>query len=487
MRSRSRSAMVVGAVFLLALVLPSAFLPSRSAPAPEPIAAPRTNAAAEQLAGLASCSGRACHGAIEPVGGGIQQNEFVSWLNFDKHAQAFDVLKGERARRMAKNLGIASAEKDARCLACHTTPQLAGSVPEHLAELRGDGVSCEACHGPAKGPDPWLAAHTLTTWKKSDDKARTEAYHARGMTPLFDLSVQAQTCAGCHVGAPADPEHGIPARDLNHDLMAAGHPRLTFELATFRANMPPHWRIDKHKDVPGYEGAVWAIGQVATAKAAVELLAHRATEAAAEKAPWPEFAEASCFACHADLRNPSWRRKAEYYSGRRPGAIPMNRWPIEMLPALESIAAGKVAPADKALQALAAEMNKAYPDPAKVQALTRTSDADLASLLATVKSANFDAGALKKLSEAIAKQMEASKEPDWDTTTQTALAAAALRDAIGRERLTNSQRQLDEVFRDLAYPKWYESPATYSPHVKGEADAEDVHALLIKILQEMSH
>ena len=58
--------------------------------------------------------------------------------------------------------------------------------------------------------------------------------------------VQAQVCVGCHVGAPA--KDGVPARDLNHDLMAAGHPRLIFELSSYQANMPPHWR---HGQVQG--------------------------------------------------------------------------------------------------------------------------------------------------------------------------------------------------------------------------------------------
>jgi hypothetical protein len=487
MGSRSWSAVVACAVVLFSFVVGHLTGPGHAAPAPEPAPKPQAAPAAAQIAGRASCSGRGCHGRLEPsADSGIQQNEFVTWLNYDKHARAFEVLKGERAQRMARNLGIKSADEDSRCLACHCTPQLAGPVSEALAALRSDGVSCEACHGPAKGADPWLTAHTMASWNKGEGRAREEAFHGHGMTPLFDLEVQAKTCAGCHVGAAADPEHGIPARDLNHDLMAAGHPRLTFELGTYRANLPPHWRSGLHGEVPGYEASVWAIGQAESARASVELLAHRAREAAARNTPWPEFAESSCFACHADLRTPSWRRNAEYYSGRKPGAIPVNRWYTALLPSLDTVAKEKVAPADKALIELAKEMNKPYPDPAKVETLSVAAREALGEVLATLKTVTFDAAKRKDLAGNLARKTEMFKEPDWDEMTQAALAAAALHEAASREAKPEGLRPLDDVFRIIAFPRSYESPEGYSPHAKTEGDAGDLQARLLNVLREMA-
>jgi hypothetical protein len=487
MGSRSWSAVAASV-----LVVAACFLWQPPVPGREPAAAKNadgkkeTTSSAAHIAGRSSCSGRACHGGFDAAaGGGAQQNEFTTWLAFDKHARAFDVLKGDRARRMAKNLGIESADKDARCLACHSTPQLAGPVSEELAALRSDGVSCEACHGPAKGADGWLEAHTRASWKQQDGKNREDSYHRYGMTPLFDLEVQAKTCAGCHVGAPADPEHGIPARDLNHDLMAAGHPRLTFELGTFRANMPPHWRHDLHTKTPGYEAAVWAVGQAAAAKASVDLSEHRAKEAAAGKAPWPEFAEASCFACHADLQSPSWRRSADYYSNRRPGAIPANRWYSALLPVLDGVAQGKGTAADKAYQALAAELNRAYPDPAKVQTLAGAARKDLDLLLAAVKPANYDAAAVKALAAGLGKQAGTCKDPSWDELTQSALAAAALREAAGAKGTPEEQKALDDVFIGLAFPSPFESPEGYSPRAKGDGQADDLQARVLKALEAL--
>jgi hypothetical protein len=464
----------------------------RAAPTPSPkTTAGASDARASSIAGRAACSGRACHGGLEPNAAGVRQNEFTTWIMHDKHARAFEVLTGERGRRIGRNLGIEHPERDARCLACHTTPQLAGAIPDDLVPLRADGVGCEACHGPAKaggsaGSEGWLVAHVTAEWKKLEGKSKEAACEKNGMTPLFDLEVQARTCAGCHVGAPADPAHGIPARDLNHDLMAAGHPRLMFELSTYRANMPPHWRTDLHAKTPGYEALVWATGQVESAKASAELSGDRAKRAAEGKAPWPEFAEAGCFSCHADLRAPSWRRQGDYYAGRTPGAIPANRWYSALLPTLDVVAKNKAVPADKAVRDLATELNKPSPDPAKVAALAGTATADLDKLLAAIKPLSMDAANLKALTEGLAKQAGTIKQPDWDELAQIALAAAALRDAAGKGTSPEALQPLDDLFRQLAFPSPYESPEGYTPSAKVEGQPDDLHARLLKLLQDMS-
>jgi hypothetical protein len=43
------------------------------------------------------------------------------------------------------------------------------------------------------------------------------------------------------IETPKPGPDGKPWRDVNHDLIAAGHPRLSFELSAFMATMPPHW------------------------------------------------------------------------------------------------------------------------------------------------------------------------------------------------------------------------------------------------------
>ncbi|MES2390160.1 MAG: hypothetical protein V4555_00865, partial [Acidobacteriota bacterium] len=110
-----------------------------------------------------------------------------------------------------------------------------------------DGVSCESCHGPAS---QWLGPHIQPT-----------ALHAKMVSlGLFDnknLAHRAEKCLTCHLGAPG--------MTVDHELIAAGHPDLTFELDSFSAVEPPHWvekGADGHASTDSLIGVkAWAVGQ----------------------------------------------------------------------------------------------------------------------------------------------------------------------------------------------------------------------------------
>ena len=75
------------------------------------------------------------------------------------------------------------------------------------------------------------------------------------MRPTKDLLARGQACAECHVGKGT--------ADVNHDLIAAGHPRLNFEYGSQLAKLPKHWRVaDDKARHPDYEAKVWALGQI---------------------------------------------------------------------------------------------------------------------------------------------------------------------------------------------------------------------------------
>ena len=165
-----------------------------------------------------------------------------------------------------------------------------------------EGVSCENCHGPAVG---WLGPHTTKGWTH-EQSLRLGMYDTR------DLVARSEKCMSCHVGTPD--------KRVDHKMIAAGHPDLTFELDTFSAVMPRHWKFpDNQKPWEGVQE--WAIGQ------AVELreTLNRLSRSASGVTTWPEFAELECFACHHTLTKPqdSWRQ-ATGYPGRIPGAPALN-------------------------------------------------------------------------------------------------------------------------------------------------------------------
>jgi hypothetical protein len=427
---------------------------------PPPGRAPIT---APVFTGVAGCSARDCHGRSTPVEGQrVRLNEFSLVLAHDRHLHAYQALLSERGKRMAENLGIAKAHEDARCLACHSIPQLAAASPSAtVLALRQDGVSCEACHGPAGKPEtPWLYAHTGESWKKRSPAEKEQS----GMTALTDLKVQARVCAGCHVGAPA--ANGVPARDCNHDMMAAGHPRLNFELSAFRANLPPHWNVDdRKKRDPMSEARAWAIGQVASAKASLDLLADRASRA--DKAPWPEFAEYGCYSCHAGLRHPSWRQTVRGFGKRRPGSLLYNTWYSAALPAV----AVHTPPADgdvpAAFVSLGLAMSQGSPAAEKIADQARQASKQLELWLGQLDGAGFSQESVRKMRQALVPQDVTAEKRNWDDVEQIALGAAALSQALDEPPLRES---LGKLFEVLAFPESYESPHGY-PHVKGLDEA----------------
>jgi hypothetical protein len=246
-------------------------------------------ASAQTWVGAGGCASSNCHGATTPLPepqSRILGNEYATWAVSDRHALAYNKLLEPRGKRMAEILKIQDPARDKRCAACH----VAGSPEKSLS----DGVACEACHGPAV---QWLGPHTQT--------GSHAASVRQGMVDTKDLSVRAKTCLGCHLGRGDQV--------VDHEMIAAGHPDLAFELDTFTFAQPAHHRPAK----PYARVRAWAVGQATALAEGMRLLTRHTGKA------WPEFSEMECYQCHHDLRLESWRIQRGYAS-RKPGAIQMN-------------------------------------------------------------------------------------------------------------------------------------------------------------------
>lgn len=253
--------------------------------------------------GVVNCANSLCHGSITKwQDSPILQNEYVTWSRVDKHAtRAYPVLLEERSKRIAKNLGLRQLPHEAKlCLDCH-----AHNPPPPLRGERfkvEDGVSCEACHGPA---EKWIEAHVAP--------GATHAKNvANGLYPTDDPVAQARLCLSCHFGN----------RDkfVTHRMMGAGHPRMSFELETFAQTQPPHFVIDadwqkRKRDGDGVR--VWAIGQ---ALAASELLDVLLDPRRSRDGLFPELVVFDCHACHHPMSDLRWTPR----HGIGPGHIRLN-------------------------------------------------------------------------------------------------------------------------------------------------------------------
>ncbi len=293
------AAALAGAAFAL---LAAAQAPAPTAPVGAVAGADLPYQSADQTVGVVNCSSGLCHGSVHPYKEStVLQSEYVTWSRVDKHARSYLILANERSGRIAQSLGIGDPAKEKICLDCH-----AHNAPVARRGERfnfEDGVSCEACHGPA---GRWLAVHV-------EEHATHEKNLASGLYPLADPAARARLCLSCHFGNVD--------RFVTHRLMAAGHPRMSFELDTFTAVEPAHFRPDtdweKRKRV--WDGVqVWAIGQ---AMVVSELMAVLVDPRRSHDGLFPELVLFDCHACHHPMSDRRWAPRVPALG---PGAVRLN-------------------------------------------------------------------------------------------------------------------------------------------------------------------
>ena len=181
------------------------------------------------------------------------------------------------------------------CLGCHATP--AGRRGPRFQT--SDGVGCESCHGPASG---WLTSHYAVGGTHA-------ANVSRGLVPLENPRARAAQCLDCHFGS-ADP-----GQFVTHRIMAAGHPRISFELDLF-STLQQHHNADR--DYSQRKGAqdgtrMWAVGQAMALERSLTLYSR---PRAAREGMFPEFYFFDCHSCHRRISDdPRFRPSAHGQSG----------------------------------------------------------------------------------------------------------------------------------------------------------------------------
>jgi hypothetical protein len=302
-----------------------------------------------------------------------------------------------------------------RCVGCHATP-----APDEAREL-SLGVGCESCHGPAGG---WLHAH---------DRTGFDRQNTAGFVDTKKLDERAAACMPCHVG----PNNAAGNRQVvDHDLIAAGHPRLKFEFHSYFQSLPAHWdrSRDEQQHGPAFHIRSWAAGERQIEESLQSL------RNAQPNGP-PAFALLDCAVCHHALGTADWRQRAGF----------------------------SLQPARQALPALPASTGAARVAWAK----------DLLAELANPQSRTTHAEAVRRYL-AVRAVMQDFAQPQ---STQA------------RDGIPSVRGRLDEVGRylgtecfgtpraDEAWPTQYELPAAYDPAKL----AERVRPLLAAMTEFEAH
>jgi len=381
--------------------------------------------------GLANCVSSGCHGATQPLDATrVLQNEYFTWLDKDQHAQAYDILATDRSARIARNMRLKNPpDKDRVCLDCHTT-----NIPATLVEGRidpEDGVQCEMCHGPAGG---WLAEHTQEGWTH-------EQSVARGMIDQQRIATRGTTCMQCHVGSGK--------KEVDHELIASGHPILAFELDNYTERMPPHWTLGR--DTHGVRA--WSVGQVVKFRESLDNLARHA-----RGDEWPEFSDMSCFNCHHALKGSGWRQERGW-----PDRAGLPTWSPQHW-AMLRLLVGRISPGSRdELDPIVAQIARGVArmnDPAGVAASADRAKRIADSLVPKADAMRWSDADVRSLMAAIAGDRAFIERADVHSAEQAALALQSLASALTRRnpRLLKGAmtKSIDALFDEVQDRDSYE-------------------------------
>ena len=396
-------------------------------------AAPLPDQSSDKHLGVGSCASSVCHGAVQPPNRpGALMNEFITWSHEDAHAKAYQALVSPQGHKIAAKLGI-EAQTSNLCLGCH-----ADNVPETQRGKKfslADGVGCEACHG---GAERWIATHSTKSSYGADLK--------NGLYPTADLRQRAALCVSCHVGS-AD-------KFATHRIMGAGHPRLSFELDTFLALEPVHYRIDEHyrERKPAYtKTQAWSRGQLLAAQAQLRNLEGRL---ARSTNTFPELALFNCSSCHdSSMQRLDWRPR-QLTRGTATGTVLLNDADLRMCWIIAGVVGAR--DADKIKELVQALQKDAALDWGHIGASSATLRAALAELLTRIE-ANPAALIPSVLLDAILQAGIDGEFRDYLGAEQALMAADLL--MLDANLAAKYKPQRDELFRLLRSDEDYRSAA----------------------------
>lgn len=375
--------------------------------------------------GAATCASSLCHGSIETwKDSNVLQNEYVTWVRTDKHARAYTVLLNDLSKEIAKKLGLKQpAHKSDLCLDCHAhNPQPAQRDEKFDIS---DGVSCEACHGPS---ERWIKSHV-------ELKATHQDNLSKGLYRTENDVQRARLCLSCHLGTQK--------KLVTHKIMAAGHPRLSFELDTFTQIGPAHFRIDDdwRKRKGSWDGArAWAVGQAVSAQELLGLL----LGPRGKDGLFPELVLFDCHSCH---HNMSDKRNTAARVGAGPGIVRLNDANFLMLRQIVR----RVEPNQAqvlARQVLALHHAVADGDDALKKA--REVQDSIAKLIPAINAHRFSANDLRNIMLGLIDEGLEGQYGDYQGAEQAVMAVQSVADFMGRNGMLRTAALRPNLTRLLA-------------------------------------
>ncbi len=415
------------------------------------VAQPLPDQVRDQTLGVVNCASSLCHGSIAGWDGSpVVQNEYVVWSRLDKHARAYGLLTNAQSRSIAAKLGLAQpAHLSRECVDCHAhnpAPVATRPAPAHSV---ADGISCEGCHGPAQR---WVASHTAP-------EATHQGNIRNGLYPVDQPLARAKLCLSCHFGSSE--------KYVSHRFMAAGHPRMSFEMETFTNLQPAHFKVDADyiKRKGNIDGVrIWAIGQAVAVSTQVDILLdpQRGRDGA-----FPELTLFDCHACHHPMADTRWKPHNAFGKAISPGLVRLNESSMLML---RLILAQVDPPLGQRYSHAVVELNEAVAGKGDMRArgLALKVLSDEAAQMIAAKGLTRDQ--LRGMALALVDDGLAGAYPDYAGAEQAAMALGSVVNTLHKLGQLKSAAELNKglaSIRDvLRYDEAYK-PAEFQARLRG--------------------
>ena len=437
---RSAGLAIAGCLVMAASALAAAVLI-----APAPVNAQQASGEVRRAhMGVASCAGSTCHGRSLGDGTPVSQNEILRWQEEASpggaHSRAYRVIREPRGQAIIRRMGLNDDGVRRECLGCHASPG---------ARRITEGVDCETCHGAAGG---WLSTHYTVG-----------ASHARnvsqGMTDLVDPRARAQVCLDCHLSGDGEGQF------VAHRIMAAGHPRVSFEMDLF-STLQQHWTEDAdYAQRKGRTNAMrnWAVGQAEAVKRSLALFSQPdlGTEGI-----FPEFYFYDCQSCHRRIYDNQDGALTKTANPGRP--IPAGMPPYNDENMIMLLAAAKVAAPDLAGQfdarskAFHGAMTRGRGEAVQAAAALRQSADALSDRFARTDFSRQQAFAIM---DTIASDAIASRFTDYEGAVQSVMAIDTLlnglvnQGAVSQGAAAGLRARINQAYSAVRDPNGFQTAA----------------------------